>query len=608
MSGPRYFFEHGEVLFHEGEPARVSYVILSGHVALMKGAPEGLVKVDALGQGDLLGEAGLLRNGVYPVTAIAESKLEVEEIGRADFTARIAREPEMALRLVGRFARRIDALTETVVLSSRGAPHVSGRGGFVGWLKRLFSRRKPLPTQTMGLDALPPLVVAIAVLPNDEGDEQRQLIQLAFAQLPGVQVVLLPDPVEVTGDGALMTVLTQANRIARRMLERENADVLIWGLVDPPAELVELHFVGFSERDDERPGAPSLLTWLGVPLFFDAGWESLLAAITLSAIEPRTETQSRALGSLLPRLIEEGRPLGLAPPNFLGAAEQASVMSCFGNAAATLAYLTHRDADSDLALDAYRRALKVLPRDADLEWAILNRSMALVLHAMGDRNNNPDILSDAADCYRSALEGILRRDTPREWATLQYRLGEVLYKKTLLDGGDDFKECIDCLQNALQVYSRTDFPARWAEVVNLLSQVLQVYGEEVKAVSLLKRAVDLSRQVLDVRTLDTVPLGWAAAQNTLGSALFLLARTTQERSGLEEAAEAFRSSLGTYRMMGSEKGAAVAESNLRRVEDMLHKMGGPRLKLDPSWAVRPPDPPAPKEPQGEAAEKSPEKG
>ncbi|MBE1236421.1 cyclic nucleotide-binding domain-containing protein [Phaeovibrio sulfidiphilus] len=586
MTAPTQVIEPGDALFHEGEPAISAFFIVSGRVVLKKDSPEGLVDIDFLGPGDLAGEAGLLRNGVYSVTAIAETRVEFDELDRAALMDRVRREPDITLRLAGHFARRIAVLTERLVRPAP-EPHtratgVSATRRMASWFRNLFRRRR---TDSGALAEIPrSLKVAIAIFLNDDEDSQRILVEGAFLTLPGVEVVLLNDAVEVSSEGNLLTVLTQAGRVAHRMLERENADVVIWGLVDTDADLLELHFATFSERDEERPGAPSLLSWLGLPTGFEADWEPLLCATTLAAIEPRSELQSQTLDAILPPLVADAQSLGLSPPDFFSGAEKAAILESFGNAAATAGHMTDGAEWFDQALEAYRTALETLPRDADLEWALLNRSIGVVLQSVGERTGDPAPLTEAAEAYRTALEGIIRRDTPRDWAKLHYRLGEVLYRRALLDGSDLFKECVDSLQNALQVYSRKEFPAKWAEIVNLLSQVLQVYGDEVKAISLLKRAVDLSQQVLEVRTLDTVPLAWAAAQNTLGSSLFLLGRNTGERATLEDAREAFQASLGVYRMMNAEKGASVAENNLRRVEEFLEKSTPVHRRLEPEWA------------------------
>ncbi|GEO82072.1 cyclic nucleotide-binding domain-containing protein [Pararhodospirillum oryzae] len=587
--------EAGSVLFREGEAAPSAFLIVAGTVEVSRAGPGGAVGLGVLSKGDVVGEAGLIRGGVHAVTAVATSTVTVQEMDRDMLRARIATDPEIALRVMGRLARRVATLSERVAGGEEPATGARIRlpgpgrlgGGLAGWWHRLLGRRRARRHAAEG--GASPLTLVVAALPNDEGDAQRGRLMACFEALPGITARSLSRAVEVSGDEGPLAALAQASRQARQMLEREGADLVVWGLVDPPAGLVELHMVGPHASEDERPGLPNALTWLALPIDFDDAWAPLVRAVALSAMEPRVESHANLLAALLPGAIEEARPLGLDPPmGVFGPAERAAILSCFGNAAAALGHLNRDPGWSDLAVEAYGAAIGVLPRDADLEWALLHRAIGLVLQEVGERTDSIEALAQAADAYRTALEALHRQDSPRDWAGLHYRMGLVLYKRALLDGGvEAFKEPLQCLQSALQVFTRTEYPLRWADIMNTISQVLQVYGDQTRSVAVLERAADACRQALEVRTFEAAPLPWAAIQNNLGSALFLLAKHAQKRSPLESAAESFRAALGTYRMMGADRAAGVAESNLKRVEEMLRKTGGPRPLVDPVWAERP---------------------
>jgi hypothetical protein len=77
----RRIFQSGEVVFSEGDPADVFFVITSGEVEL-RSEQEGSVLAQ-LGPGETFGEQSILVGGVRSLSAIAKTALEVTEV-RAD--------------------------------------------------------------------------------------------------------------------------------------------------------------------------------------------------------------------------------------------------------------------------------------------------------------------------------------------------------------------------------------------------------------------------------------------------------------------------------------------------------------------------------------------
>ena len=77
----RRIYQSGEVVFSEGDPADVFFVIASGEVEL-RSEQEGSVLAQ-LGPGETFGEQSILMGGVRSLSAIARTELEVTEV-RAD--------------------------------------------------------------------------------------------------------------------------------------------------------------------------------------------------------------------------------------------------------------------------------------------------------------------------------------------------------------------------------------------------------------------------------------------------------------------------------------------------------------------------------------------
>ncbi len=94
-------FEPGQLLFNEGEPAVAFFVVLSGWVILCRNNNKGERTVIHLtGPGESFGEALILPESQYPVSAEAASSLRVAKLATSRFRSLILQNPELALSLI----------------------------------------------------------------------------------------------------------------------------------------------------------------------------------------------------------------------------------------------------------------------------------------------------------------------------------------------------------------------------------------------------------------------------------------------------------------------------------------------------------------------------
>ena len=276
--------------------------------------------------------------------------------------------------------------------------------------------------------------------------------------------------------------------------------------------------------------------------------------------------------------------MGLEPSIAMENHEQASVLSCYGNAATISAQLTGDRTWYHTAVEAWRGAVERTPKDDQRALGHLHQQLGLTLQIIAERSNDIEIMKDAASAYRKALVHISRRYQPVDWGMMKYRLGGILYKIDMAEGDDDaLREAIQACQAARQVFDKYAHPIRWSEIMNTLAQILQVYGDNVRSVPVLQHSVRACVSALHVRTPDTAPLQWAAIQNTLGSALFLLAKHTGEWEYMRQSSEAFRAALTVYGEHGAGRMANITERNLLRAEKQM-KDASEKQTADPVWA------------------------
>jgi len=118
FSKGRYFERGtGELIFQEGMPASGIYFICRGKVKLVQQTPDKRKKqiLKILGSGDLLGEETFFAGGRHTAYARALEPTKLYFFSGDDFLEFLTRHPQMALKLLERFAQEIKAYQRLLV-------------------------------------------------------------------------------------------------------------------------------------------------------------------------------------------------------------------------------------------------------------------------------------------------------------------------------------------------------------------------------------------------------------------------------------------------------------------------------------------------------------
>lgn len=614
-------YRDGESIYRQGEESLWAFEVLEGSVELIKDGPEGPVVLSRLRAGELFGELGILDNAPRSTAARARGGVTLRAIPREEFLQKIETDPETALKVMTKLARRMKssdtndpvraaayqaAASNLPVPVSEPLPTAPLRVGrplppnLIGerkanLIEKLIDAVVKDPTRKPGKRAKSPtptdLLIMVGKLRDDFEDMQHKLLLQALDGIPGVRAVAVDRDLTRFVPGLVEPGATQndelmkrATRDARSWMADQNADLLIWGAIDPTGRNLELHFTATASSPGERPGRFTALNVLMVPVDFYTDWVPLLRAVTLAAVDPRSFPQGRILRSALPAIAAAARAMGSEPSAAMEPAERAAILFCFGNVCAVCAQLEGDRSWYHAAVDAWRAAVELLGNDQGPLLGQLYQQLGLALQIIAERSNDSDLLEQAADAYRRALMHVSRRRQTVDWGLVKYRLGCVLYKLDMAAGDDNaLREAIHACQAARQVFNKYTHPIRFSEISNTLAQILQVYGDNVRSVPILEYAVKSCVSALQVRTPDTAPLQWASIQNTLGSALFLLAKHTGEWEYMRASSDAFRMALAVYKEHGAGHMAVITERNLLRADRQVQN-ASERRASDPVWA------------------------
>lgn len=110
----------GEVLFSQGEPGDVAYVVESGLLELSRRIGPAEVVIATCGPGDMLGEMALIDDEPRSATVRALQPTTLTVIPRAEFERGLATADPSVRRLLERFAAIIRAVTDRNVRLTLG--------------------------------------------------------------------------------------------------------------------------------------------------------------------------------------------------------------------------------------------------------------------------------------------------------------------------------------------------------------------------------------------------------------------------------------------------------------------------------------------------------
>jgi CRP/FNR family transcriptional regulator, cyclic AMP receptor protein len=108
-------FTTDQVIFHQGDPGGLLYIITEGKVKISRSMAEGQEAALAiLGAGDFFGELALLDDTPRSATAKAVKPTVTFTLHREEFTAFIGQNPDFAHHVLATLARRIRHLNEQI--------------------------------------------------------------------------------------------------------------------------------------------------------------------------------------------------------------------------------------------------------------------------------------------------------------------------------------------------------------------------------------------------------------------------------------------------------------------------------------------------------------
>ena len=179
-------YKRGEVLFLEGSPYAGMYVVLSGRVKVFKTNSDGKEQIiHLLGPREPFADVPLFTGGPYPATAQALEDTRVLFIGRQAFLDLLHGNPEVCLRMLGAFAKRMREMVK--LIEALSLKEVTAR-----LARHLLDESKTIPNATFHLTiSKTNLAALLGTIPETLSRSLRQLEDEGLLSVQAKQIIIL---------------------------------------------------------------------------------------------------------------------------------------------------------------------------------------------------------------------------------------------------------------------------------------------------------------------------------------------------------------------------------------------------------------------------------
>lgn len=107
-------YNHGEIIFREGEECDFAYLVAKGHVEIFKQTERGTVLLSKLGEGELFGEMGLINGSPRSASAAAEGPVILKKISVEAIEYLMSQSPPEVSQMMRSLMERLEQTNQKV--------------------------------------------------------------------------------------------------------------------------------------------------------------------------------------------------------------------------------------------------------------------------------------------------------------------------------------------------------------------------------------------------------------------------------------------------------------------------------------------------------------
>ncbi len=107
-------YQDGEVIIYQGEVGNCMYIIQEGQVEVFVEKEGQEIRLELLGEGEIVGEMAIFENEVRSATVRASGQARLLTVDKRNFLRRVHEDPSLAYRIVQSMSHRIREMNKEV--------------------------------------------------------------------------------------------------------------------------------------------------------------------------------------------------------------------------------------------------------------------------------------------------------------------------------------------------------------------------------------------------------------------------------------------------------------------------------------------------------------
>jgi CRP-like cAMP-binding protein/tetratricopeptide (TPR) repeat protein len=573
-----------EIIFREGEKTHSIYIVVKGHVEIIKQRQDGPLVLAVLSENEIFGETAFFDHAIHQNTARSIDHSLIRIVPRSEFYYWIDSDKSAAKHIIGKLVERLNSAEHNLIEKAPSPKIILQKSSptIFSNMTHFMSKLSFLQPKKLGQGFLQPFGIGIAHLNNDIEMAWSKALVHSLSDKPGIKVKLIASTLKNDSPKDYRQMLEYYDVTQEILLREKDIQLLIWG--DIHEEGYSLSFTSLAPFEDIRFGIFGSYFKVELPSDHSIEISEILYLMMMAKIDSRTvQQQSDQRDFLKIFLTKIDRYLSYLPETW-NQEQKRSIATGLAHVYYTYASLGD-EPSYEKAAQFYKIALNHCNlEDEKIEIAFLHRAYGLVLAFMGRRYSNLSYLNSSVTQFKYALNYLSKNDFSIEWALVQYHLAIALYELELLSNDIGLlKEAIVAMQSALMIIVQHSFPELWCEMSHILAQLLQKYGDHVKSSEILEKSIKVYQSILSFQSKEIMPLGWASNKMNIATTYFLLGKLRRESEILEFARLAFLESEQFYQERGLSQQESLAKKNRELVERVKESfVSRPVAKL--SWA------------------------
>lgn len=169
-------FDSEHVLFRQGDPGDVLYIVQSGYVRIVSDLDQGAeLVVNQLGPGDVFGEMALVDEAPRSAGAVTDSPAALMLLSRADFLQVLGAHPQLAFEIIRGLSAKLRFATTYIEKAIEWSQRIAG-GEYGSALSDLEAERQLGQDGAAGREVrVEPLIAAFFAMAEDVSRREAQL-------------------------------------------------------------------------------------------------------------------------------------------------------------------------------------------------------------------------------------------------------------------------------------------------------------------------------------------------------------------------------------------------------------------------------------------------